>query len=435
MCGALTFSLPILTLRMVCWRRSQQTRRALMPSGQPATVACPDPERMWPSLIALVHEYALLLLDPDGRILSWNRGAELIKGYGAAEIIGRHFSCLYPPEDIAAGVPERELGIAAATGRCETIGEHVRKDGSRFLANVVITANRAPDGTLRGFGKITRDITERTAAEAVVKASETRLRSLIATVLDTVVDGLITIDRTGIIQSFNKACVRLFGYTPDEVVGQNVRILMPEPYHSEHDHYVSAYLATNVPKIIGIGREVMGRRKDGSTFPMELAVGESPQGGNHAFVGIVRDLTERREADNAARPVAPVAEDGGGRSAYRRPGARLQQPAGDHHRQSRHAARDPRRRSGDRRAGARRAGIGAARCGPDTSTAGLRAPSAATARARRHQRGHRRHRATARAHPRREHHDRNVAVTQCLAGADRSGAVRGGDRQSRHQRA
>ena len=268
-----------------------------MPSGQPATVVCPDPERMWPSLIAGVHEYALLLLDPDGRILSWNRGAELIKGYGADEIVGRHFSCLYPPEDIAAGVPQRELEIAADTGHFETIGERVRKDGSRFLANVVITANRAPDGTLHGFGKITRDITERTAAEAVVKASETRLRSLIATVLDTVVDGLITIDRTGIIQSFNKACVRLFGYTPDEVVGQNVRILMPEPYHSEHDHYISAYLSTNVPKIIGIGREVMGRRKDGSTFPMELAVGESPQAGNHAFVGIVRNVTERREAE------------------------------------------------------------------------------------------------------------------------------------------
>ena len=248
-----------------------------MPSGQPATVVCPDPERMWPSLIAGVHEYALLLLDPDGRILSWNRGAELIKGYGADEIVGRHFSCLYPPEDIAAGEPQRELEIAADTGHFEDIGERVRKDGSRFLANVVITAIRAPDGTLHGFGKITRDITERTAAEAVVKASEARLRSLIATVLDTVVDGLITIDRTGIIQSFNKACVSLFGYAPDEVVGQNVRILMPEPYHSEHDRYISAYLATGVPKIIGIGREVMGRRKDGSTFPMELAVGESPQ--------------------------------------------------------------------------------------------------------------------------------------------------------------
>ncbi len=268
-----------------------------MSSGQPGTVVCPDPERLWPSLIAAVHEYALLLLDPDGRILSWNRGAELIKGYGADEIVGRHFSCLYPPEDIAVGVPERELENAAATGHFATIGERVRKDGSRFLAEVVITANRASDGTLHGFGEITRDITERTAAEAVVKASETRLLSLIATVLDTVVDGLITIDRNGIIQSFNKACVSLFGYTADEVVGQNVRILMPEPYHSEHDHYVSAYLATNVPKIIGIGREVMGRRKDGSTFPMELAVGESPQAGNHAFVGIVRNVTERREAD------------------------------------------------------------------------------------------------------------------------------------------
>ena len=122
----------------------------------------------------------------------------------------------------------------------------------------MITAIRAPDGGLRGFGKITRDITERSAAEAVVKASETRLRSLIDTVLDTVVDGLITIDRSGIIQSFNKACVSLFGYTADEVVGQNVRMLMPEPYHSEHDRYLSAYIGSGVPKIIGIGREVIG---------------------------------------------------------------------------------------------------------------------------------------------------------------------------------
>jgi PAS domain S-box-containing protein len=148
-----------------------------------------------------------------------------------------------------------------------------------------------------GFGEISRDITDLVQAQALAKVNETRLRSLIATVLDTVVDGLITIDHAGIIQSFNHACVSLFGYTPDEVVGQNVSMLMPEPYRSEHDHYVAAYLATGEAKIIGIGREVMGRRKDGSTFPMELAVGESPQAGNHAFVGIVRDLTERREAE------------------------------------------------------------------------------------------------------------------------------------------
>jgi PAS domain S-box-containing protein len=120
---------------------------------------------------------------------------------------------------------------------------------------------------------------------------------LIETVLDTVVDGLVTIDRNGVIQSFNKACVGLFGYAADEVIGQNVKILMPEPYHSEHDGYIAAYLETGVPKIIGIGREVMGRRKDGSTFPMELAVGTSPAAGNHAFVGIIRDLAERHEAE------------------------------------------------------------------------------------------------------------------------------------------
>ena len=244
-----------------------------------------------------MQDYALLLLDPLGHIVSWNRGAELIYGYQADEIIGHHFSCLYSPEDIAAGKPDRALEAAARVGRYEDIGERMRRDGSRFLADVAITVIRGPDGSVHGFGKITRDVTKRVAAEELVKVSETRLRSLIETVLDTVVDGLITIDRKGTIQSYNKACISLFGYAPDEVLGRNVHILMPEPYHSEHDQYLAAYLQSGVPKIIGIGREVLGRRKDGTTFPMELAVGESAQGGNHAFVGIIRDLTERREAD------------------------------------------------------------------------------------------------------------------------------------------
>ncbi len=268
-----------------------------MSSSQIASVTCSDPERLWPSFIVAMPDYALLLLDPCGRILSWNRGAELIKGFQAHEVIGRHFSCLYPPEDVVAGKPQQDLETAGVTGRFQEIGERLHKDGSRFLADVVITAIRGSDGTLHGFGKITRDITERTAAEAVVRASESKLRSLIDTVLDTVVDGLITIDREGAIQSYNKACISLFGYAPDEVLGCNVRMLMPEPYHSEHDRYLAAYHATAKPKIIGIGREVMGRRKDGTTFPMELAVGESAEGGNHSFVGIIRDLTERREAD------------------------------------------------------------------------------------------------------------------------------------------
>jgi PAS domain S-box-containing protein len=268
-----------------------------MPSSQSAPVTCPEPERLWSPFIAAIRDHAMVLLDPSGHITAWNQGAELLKGYQANEIIGRHCSCLYPPEDIAARKPERELAAAVAAGHYEDIGERMRKDGSRFTASVVITAIQGPDGTLHGFGNITRDITERTAAAALVKASETRLQSLIDTVLDTVVDGLITIDRKGTIQSYNKACMSLFGYAADEVLGRNVRVLMPEPYHSEHDGYIAAYLETGAPKIIGIGREVMGRRKDGTTFPMELAVGESRLGGNHAFVGIIRDVTERREAD------------------------------------------------------------------------------------------------------------------------------------------
>src|SRR6185295_12949327 len=97
---------------------------------------------------------------PDGRVASWNAGAQRIKGYAPEEIIGRHFSRFYPPEDVAAGKPDRELEIAAAQGRLEDEGWRVRKDGSRFWANVIITALRGPDGALRGFAKVTRDLTD-----------------------------------------------------------------------------------------------------------------------------------------------------------------------------------------------------------------------------------------------------------------------------------
>jgi PAS domain S-box-containing protein len=257
---------------------------------QSASVSDHEMDSLWPRFVATVPDYAMLLLDVDGRIVAWNRSAELLTRHEGDEFAGRHIACLYPPEDVAAGKPEQDLRSAASAGRLEGTTQLLRKDGSRLLANVHLTAIRGPDGTLQGFGKIARDLTESSAAE-------TRLRSLITTVLDTVVDGLITIDRRSLIQSFNRACTILFGYEPHEVLGENIRMLMPEPYHSEHDGYISAYLETGVPQIIGIGREVMGLRKDGSVFPMELAVGESPQGGNHAFVGIIRDLTERREAE------------------------------------------------------------------------------------------------------------------------------------------
>ena len=124
--------------------------------------------------------------------------------------------------------------------------------------------------------------------------AEQRLRA----VVDNVIDGIITIGERGLIESFNPAAERIFGYTAQEVIGRNVSVLMPEPYRSQHDSYVANYCRTGVAKIIGIGREVLGLRKDGSVFPMDLAVSEFRFEGRRAFVGIVRDISERRKAES-----------------------------------------------------------------------------------------------------------------------------------------
>ncbi len=120
-------------------------------------------------------------------------------------------------------------------------------------------------------------------------------------VMNTVLDGLITIDAKGTVQTFNPASVRIFGYQPEEVIGRNVKMLMPDPYHTEHDGYLDNYLATGEAKVIGIGREVSGRRKDGSTFPMDLGINEMQVDGMRMFVGTVRDISERKKAEEALK--------------------------------------------------------------------------------------------------------------------------------------
>src|SRR5262249_22879595 len=127
--------------------------------------------------------------------------------------------------------------------------------------------------------------------------AEERMRS----VVNHVVDGIISIDEHGTVTTFNPAAERIFGYAAPEVIGRNVKLLMPEPYHSEHDRYLADYLRTGQAKIIGIGREVVGRRKDGSTFPMELAISGFRMGERHHFTGIVRDITDRKRAEEELR--------------------------------------------------------------------------------------------------------------------------------------
>jgi PAS domain S-box-containing protein len=188
--------------------------------SRPTVLARTDVERSREDLFALfvadVEDYAILALNLDGNIVTWNAGAERIKGYRSEEIIGRHFSVFYPSEDVAAGKPERELAIAAAEGRMEDEGWRVRQDGTRFWANVVITALRDPDGRLRGYGKVTRDLTERRAQEHVILDREQLVSRVLAAATEC---SIIGTDLDGIITIFNTGAERMLGYRADEMVG------------------------------------------------------------------------------------------------------------------------------------------------------------------------------------------------------------------------
>src|SRR5687767_12520441 len=174
-----------------------------------------------------IKDYAMFLLDPQGRIMSWNRGAQLIKGYAPEEIIGRHFSVFYPRDALDSGWPQRELEIAAREGSFEDEGWRVKKNGERFWANVVITALRDEGGVLLAFSKVTRDVSERRLAEEAVRQSEERFRLLIEGVVDYAV---FMLDASGVVTSWNAGAQRIKGYSRDEVLGKSY-----SRFYSEED--------------------------------------------------------------------------------------------------------------------------------------------------------------------------------------------------------
>lgn len=244
-------------------------------------------------LIESATDRAVFLLDAEGRILSWNRGAELITGWTALEMLGQPTTILHPPGDLDAGSPGKDLAQAEAEGRLTIESWRVRRDGSEFLAEIAITALRNPDGALRGYAKVITDITDRKASEIALKRSALHLQSILATVPD----AMIVIDERGTILSFSAAAERLFGYAESEVMGRNVAMLMPQPDRQRHDSYLSRYLSTGERRIIGIGRIVVGQRRDGTDFPMELSVGEALADEHRIFTGFIRDLTEQQRAE------------------------------------------------------------------------------------------------------------------------------------------
>ena len=230
------------------------------------------------------------MLDPEGRVLIWNAGGQRLMGWSEAEVFGQDVAAFYPQDARQADKPQADLARARAEGKVEEEAWLLRKDGSEFLAHVSITALYDQAGALRGFGKVLRDVTDQRASERALDAGAEHLRSI----LSTVPDAMVVIDERGKILSFSAAAERLFGFQEAEVLGENVRRLMPSPDHERHDTYIQRYLDTGERKVIGMGRVVVGLRKDGSTFPMELSVGEAIGHGPRVFTGFVRDLTDRQ---------------------------------------------------------------------------------------------------------------------------------------------
>jgi two-component system, LuxR family, sensor kinase FixL len=237
----------------------------------------------------------------DGTIVSWNAGAERMYGYSASEAVGQSIELIIP-----ASHRQQLEQILAEIGRGQSVASHetvrVTRDGRLLDVSLTVSPILDRSGRVVGASAIARDISAAKRIEAALRASEERYRSII----DSAVDAILVIDRHGRIEAFNAAAERLFDYAAAEVLGRNVNILMPQPYHAEHDQYMERYLATGEQRIIGIGREVTGLRKDGRTFPVHLSVGEMTIDGETKFTGILHDLTARVVLETQLREQAAL---------------------------------------------------------------------------------------------------------------------------------
>lgn len=240
----------------------------------------------------------IMVIDANGKVRVYNDACEKLFGYSADEVIGQNVKMLMP-------APYHEehdnyLSHYRATGERRIIGigravVGLRKNGSTFPMYLSVGEGALEDQKI--YVGIVHDLTERETLDAALRMSEAALRereARLSSILDTLPDAVITIDEFGTIESFSPAASRLFGYAPEEVIGKNVKLLMPSPYKDEHDGYLARYRATGEKRIIGVGRVVVGQRRDGTTFPLELAIGEARVGERRLFTGFIHDITAQQ---------------------------------------------------------------------------------------------------------------------------------------------
>ena len=248
-------------------------------------------------LIDAVVDYGIFVLDPQGHVVSWNSGAQKLKGYTREEIVGQHFSKFYPPDSVASGWPQEELRLARQRGRFEDEGWRVRKDGSRFWANVVITALYEEDGELAGFAKITRDLTERRRHEEQLRVSEERQRLLVDSVRDY---AIFMLDPDGVVLSWNGGAHEIKGYTAPEIIGRHFSVFYTPEDKSAGKPELELKTAREQDRAEDEGWRV---RKDGSIFWAYVVVTaiRGADGRLLGFAKVTRDMSDRRRLEELER--------------------------------------------------------------------------------------------------------------------------------------
>ena len=248
-------------------------------------------------LINSVIDYAIYMIDLDGRVASWNSGAARLKGYSAEEIIGQPFAKFFTPEDQAREFPNEALATAARTGRFESEGWRVRADGSRFWALAVIDAVRDHDGKLIGFAKVTRDMTERRLEQSRLLESERRFRHLVHAVVDY---AIFQLDKDGVVATWNRGAERIKLYSADEIIGRHF-----SQFYTEEDQ-VAGLPERALATAASEGRfeaEGWRVRKDGSRFWASVVIDpiRNDTGEVVGFAKVTRDITERMETQRILR--------------------------------------------------------------------------------------------------------------------------------------
>jgi PAS domain S-box-containing protein len=250
-----------------------------------------------------ILDYAILMLDTEGHILSWNTGAELIKQYRADEILGQHFSIFYPPEEVARGKPATELAGAIASGRFEDEGWRLRKDGSRFWANVIVTPLRDASGEVSGFVKLTRDLTGRREAEVATKRSNETYRHIV----EAAPNAMVMIDQSGLIVMVNAQTEHVFGYDRSETLGKPIEMLVPARYRIVHPVLRKNFFIAPQSRPMGEGRDLHGLRKDGSEFPVEIGLNPIETEEGTLVLSSIIDISPRKRLEERFRRVVEAA--------------------------------------------------------------------------------------------------------------------------------